>query len=1336
VFSRKEQSTLFVTLLAAFKVLLYRYTGQDDVVVGTPVANRDRAETEGLIGCFVNMLALRTDLRRNPSFQELLGRVRETTMGAYAHRDLPFEMLVQELQPKRDLSRTPLFQVVFVLQGASTEALELPGLTLTLLKVGGKTAKFDLTLVMAEMAGELKGELEYNTDLFDADTIKRLVDQLQFLLEGIATTPGSLDQRIADVPILPQPERQRLLVQWNETQISYPQDHCIHQLFEAQAEQMPDAVAVVFQDRHLTYGKLNRRANQLAHRLRRLGVGPEMRVAVCMERCPEVVIGLLGALKAGGAYVPLDPVYPRERLDFMLADFQPAVLLTQGRLVEKFAGYEVYLVCLDAGGETFAQESEVNPISGVATGNLAYVIYTSGSTGVPKGVAVEHHSVLALLYAFEHIAPPTQDLTATAVCSFGFDVSVWEFFSTLCFGGTLHILLPETFADAQRFARYLVGRHVTSAYLPPALLPGVASALEKQERKIPLQRLLVGVEPIKQGLLQRFRNLAAQMHIVNGYGPTETTICATFFDFKSARDPEQRTPIGTAAPGYKVYVVDQKLQPVPIGVSGEILIGGAGLGRGYLGRAALSAEKFIPDPFPPPSIPPSGGETRRVGGGARLYRTGDLARYLPDGKIEFLGRIDHQVKIRGYRIELGEIETVLAQHPAVREAVALAREDGRGDKRLVAYVVPNDGQQLTVSELYRFLRTRLPDYMLPSAFVTLETLPLTPNGKVSRRALPAPEQYRPELEAAFVAPRTPAEEMLAGVWAEVLGIERVGAHDNFFELGGQSLLATQVTLRLGQLFGQSLSVRALFETPTVAALATHIETLARAGQGRQVPPIQPVSRHKPLPLSFAQQQLWLVDRLDPGNVAYNVSFPLRLNGPLDVAALRKGLTELVRRHEALRTTFPVVDRLPVQVIAPASAVPLCLVNLSQMSQAERERQACRLARGQARRPFDLDKGPLFRATLLQLEQTEHWLLLAMHHIVVDGWSTGILLAELGALYAAFVKGQGSSLPELPVQYADFACWQREQLPGEVFETQLAYWKEKLWDAPVVLKLSTDRPRPPVQTFHGTRRAFVLPESLRQGLKALSRQEHVTLFMTLLAAFKVLLYGYTGQKDIVVGTPVANRSRPEVEGLIGFFVNSLALCTRLADDLTFLELLGRVRETALGAYAHQDLPFERLIDALHPRRDKSYNPLFQVLFVLQNTPAAITVQDLSLSPLKLDAGTAQFDLSLEMEDGERGLAGFMEYNTDLFDDATIARMLEHYQTLLENIKADPGRRISALLLSIEQYRSGEATPELARDSVSPRATRGDAVRRRARHAARKAELSAALQAQLEQRLRGD
>ncbi len=1272
--SQQAGVTLFMTLLAAFQVLLYRYSGQEDICVGTPIANRTRAEIEGLIGFFVNTLVMRGDLSGGVTFRELLARTRETALGAYAHQDMPFEKLVDTLQPERDLSHPPIFQVMFALQNLPPGLRKLKNLTVAPVNLHSGTAKFDLTLVMAEGDARLSGSLEYNSDLFEARSIERFLGNFQVLLESIVADPGC---KISALPILTPAEREQLLLVWNSAPNPAPQGQCIHQLFEAQAERAPQAVAVACAGQELTYRELEERANQLAQHLIRSGVKPDTLVGLSVERSIDMLVGILGILKAGGAYVPLDPNYPRERLDLICHDAQLKIVLTTSALYKDWAGRDGVLEVVDL-DRPLSSECTRAGLPQVSPTSLAYVLFTSGSTGKPKGVMIEHRNVLALLYGFEQVAPCETPLVGASVSPFGFDVSVWEFFCVLCFGGTLHLLLPDTYADPQEFADYLIQKHITNAYIPPALLTGVVGRLEESQDPIALKRILVGVEPIKQSTLQRFRDLSPHLRILNGYGPTEATVCATLYPFDSAAEAERRTPIGVSVPGYDTHVVSNELELVPLGVTGELIIGGPGVARGYLNDPEMTRERFVPQPFA--EFP-----------GKWVYRTGDPVRRLPDGNIEFIGRVDHQVKVRGFRVELGEIETVLSQHPAVREGIVLARESqASGDafptKYLVAYIVPAQPEPPSVPELRKFLQDRLPEYMLPSAFVFLEAIPLTANGKIDRRALPIPSDLRPELENAYVAPRTPSEEILAGLWSEVLGVQQVGVHDNFFDLGGHSLLATRLASRIRETFEVEIPLRAVFEAPTVAAQAEKLADLKVDGTQRPPEHIPLLPRSGDLPLSFAQQRLWFLDQFEPDSPAYNIPSAISIRGQLDEEILKRSLQEIVRRHETLRTTFASKNGKAVQIIAPEAEIYVPVVDLRSLPAVERMERALQIASKEAQQPFDLARGPLLRFKLLRAKDDERLALITLHHIVSDGWSAEILIHELASLYAAFSRGEPSPLAPLAVQYADFAAWQRAWLQGEARDAQLDYWKEALKNSQPVLALPADHPRPAAQTYRGDHYSFRLPTELTGALKKMCRSQGVTPFMFLLAAFETLLHRYSGQEDFNVGTPIANRNRADLEGLIGFFVNTLVLPADFSADPTFSELLQRTRATALGAYDHPDLPFEMLVDALQPSRDTSVSPLFQVMFVYQEEPRQpLDLPGLSLAPFEVPSSVSTFDLSLILASQDEQISAAFEYNTDLFEAATIARLSRHFLTLLEAILDDPFRKVSALPLLCEAER---------------------------------------------------
>jgi len=1088
--------------------------------------------------------------------------------------------------------------------------------------------------------------------------------------------------------LLTEIERHQLLVEWNNTLVDYPRNKCIHQLFEEQVRRSPDAIAVILEGEQLTYRELNQRANCLAHYLKTLGVEPEVLVGICVERSLDMVVGLLGILKAGGAYVPLDPAYPTERLAYMLSDSKVSVLLTQQKLVDSLQNIGTRTICLDTDWEAISVQSEQNLLTEVKASSLAYVIYTSGSTGQPKGVMIEHRSIVNFTSSAIAIYNITQKDRVLQFASIAFDAAVIEIFPCLSAGGTLVLRTDDMLLSGSRFVQRCREWEVTMMDWPTSHWHQVMVELAAAGQTLPesLRVVSVGgdaVLPETLKLWQRcVKGLVNPPQLLNGYGPTETTAVATYYDLSEfiANNPAAScVPIGVPIGNLTTYILNHHLQPVPIGVPGELHIGGTGLARGYLGRPDLTVEKFIPNPF---SHEPE----------ARLYKTGDQARYLPDGNIEFLGRIDNQVKIRGFRIEPGEIEVALSQHSDVREAAVIAREDIPGDKRLVAYFVPNQ-KQPTIGELRHFLKEKLPYYMVPATFVTLDALPLTLNGKVNRRALPAPLNTRPDLEETFVAPSTPIEEKLAKIWAEVLGIEHLGVNDNFFHLGGHSLTATQLLSRVRDILQVELPFQSIFESPTIANFAKLIEQESCIEQQLPLPSIQPMPRHGNLPTSFAQERVYFIEQLAQGNSAYQYQETLRLKGKLDVAALQQSLSEIVRRHEIFRTTFPAVDGRVVQVVHPALPIILPVVDLQTFSESERSTEAQRLIDEEVQKPFDLNQLPLIRWVLLRLSDQEHVLIHVEHHMLHDGWSLNVFLGELVELYQAFSLGNHSTLPEPPLQFVDFAYWQREWVKSQEAQAQLNYWKQKLSGSSPLLKLPYDRPRPVEQSYHGSLLRIELPISLCESLKVLNRQEGSTLFMTMFAAFLILLHRYTGQDDLSVGSAVANRRKRETEGLIGMIVNTIVLRTDLSGNPTFRELLGRVRSCTLEAYTNEDLPFDKVVEALKPVRNLSYNPLYQVAFSFHNAP----LPELNLPGLNISLDenvsnkSAKFDLNIiviprseqlvgrSSETGEKEITVLWEYNTDLFDAATIERMAEHYQTLLEGIVASQEHRVSELPL---------------------------------------------------------
>jgi amino acid adenylation domain-containing protein/non-ribosomal peptide synthase protein (TIGR01720 family) len=1260
VLSQREGATLFMTMLAAFQALLHRYTGQDDLAVGSPVAGRSRSEVEGLVGLFINSLVLRTDLSGDPTFRELIARVRETTLAAYAHQEVPFEKLVEELQPERNLGRNPLFQVLFEMQAPSLRELVLEGVVVSGLWLDTGAARLDLEFHVWETPEGLETTVIYDRDLFDPDTIDRWQRHLAILLEAVAADAG---RRLSELPLMDADERRRVLVEWNATAQEHTRDRGIHELFEEQAARTPEAVALIAGDDRLAYRELNQRANRLARALRGMGVGPEARVGICLERSLDLAVALLGVLKAGGAYVPLDPSHPRERLAFMVEDAALSVVLTRESLLSTLPECGAPVVCVDRDRDGIAREGGDNLGIPVAPEQAAYVIYTSGSTGRPKGVVGLHMGAINRFEWMWRSHPFEGGEVCCQKTTLSFVDSVWEVFGPLL-RGVPAVLIPDDVAkDPVRLVRALGEAGVTRIVLVPSLLRALLEGVADLPRKLPrLRQWVTSGEALTVELARRFRDEMPRASMINLYGSSEVAADATHCELDEVGTC---VPIGRPISNMRAYVLDGSLQPSPVGTEGELYLGGWGLARGYLNRPDLTAERFVPDPL--------GDEA-----GGRLYRTGDRARWRGEGQLEFLGRVDQQVKVRGHRIELGEVEAALAEHPDVAQAVVAAREDASGEKRLVAYVVGR-GQPISASELRRFLAGKLPESMVPAAFVALEALPLTPSGKVDRRALPDPRPGRPDPEKAFVPPRGPIEEAVAALWGEVLGLARIGAHDNFFELGGHSLNATQVVARIRDAFQIEVPLRQLFQGPTVAGLAETIAS-ARGKEARPpAPPIRVAAREAEPSLSLAQERLWFLEQLQPGTAAYNLPGGVRLLGPLDREALRRSLEEIVRRHEAVRTAFPAAGGRPAPVIDGAPRLSLDEVDLRQIDGPAREAEVRRLAAEEAERPFDLARGPLVRAKLWRLADEEHALLVTLHHIVADGWSVGILTRELAALYGAFRAGRPSPLPDLPIRYADFASWQRDWLTGEALEGQLSYWRQRL-EGVGALQLPTDHPRPAVQTFNGAAEFRPLGRELTQALLGLSQREGVTLFMALLAAFQALLGRYAGQDDIAVGSPIAGRSRTEVEGLIGFFVNTLVMRTDLSGDPTFRELLGRVKDVALGAYDHQDVPFEKVVDEVHPERDLSRTPIFEAVFALHNAPGEpLALAGLELRPLELEVTTTRFALELHVREGREGLGATVVFNRDLFDRATVARMLGHFQMLLEAAVAQPDARLSQMPL---------------------------------------------------------
>jgi amino acid adenylation domain-containing protein len=1275
--SRREGVTQFMTLLAAFQVLLYRYSGQEDIVVGSPIANRNRTETEGLIGFFVNTLVLRADLSGQPTFKELLQRVRDVCLIAYAHQDLPFERLVEELRPERDLSRNPLFQLMFVLQNTPRTLPQPAGLNIERLDVLPATSPFDLSLYLRERDGKIVGFFEFNTDLFESSTLERMVGHFQTLLEGIVADP---EQLISTLPLLTEAERHQLLVEWNKTTADYPKDSCIHQLFEARVERSPRAIALHFEGKKLTYRELNARANRLAHYLQGLGVGPGKLVGICVERSLEMVVGLLGILKAGGAYVPLDPAYPGERVAFMLKDAGVSVLLTQQGLIEdriskiedrdlrsSLLGPQMKVVCLDTDGETIARENEQNPRSEVKPDNLAYVIYTSGSTGKPKGVAIEHRNTVALLCWAKNIFTIDELAGVLASTSICFDLSIFELFVPLSWGGK--VILAE---NALHLSSITEKNEVTLINTVPSVM---VELLAVGDLPTSVRTINLAGEPLRSELVKQIYESTNVDKVYDLYGPSEATTYSTFTLRTAAGPPTIGRPISNT----RIYILDGNLQPVPIGVAGELYVGGVGVARGYLNRPDLTVERFISSSF-------------NANGGERIYRTGDLARYRPEGDIEFLGRADNQVKIHGYRIELGEIEAVLIKHPTVKDCiVGVCEHESWTRKNLVGYVVPRDHSVPSVTELRSYLRGKLPEYMVPSVFMILDTLPLTHNGKLDRQKLP-PLLYDVRIQIAqdFEIPRTEIEQLIGQVCQGVLRIENIGVHDNFFEIGGHSLLAVQMVSRLREAFNREIPFRALFETPTIAGLAVCIEGFIRDGRASDLPTILPVSRERPLPLSINQEHVWNLDQMVPGTHFFNMPYVYHLRGDLNLGALKQTFREIVRRHEALRTVFIKVDGCPVQVIKDGSDFQLAVDDLRSDELDEVSQQAAALILKERQRPFDLETGPLLRTKLFRLKDTEHLLLITMHHIVSDHWSMQILRGEIAALYDAFSQGCSSPLADPVIQFADFACWERRILKSGLFNDQLAYWRKQLADPLLKLDFKKNERRDSELSFRTSSKPIELDESLFASIKSLAGKENCTPFMVVVTALNVVLHLFTGQRDIRIATLVANRGRKEIGEVIGHFLNTVILRTIVSPDLTFKQVLNRVRDITIAAYSNQELPFRQLAHVMKQEKDLKADSLVQVLLSYQiSTMANGELPGLTIAPLSWqvpnevsEAMLTTYDLIFRLRETSTTLTGSVNSKTNTLDSKTSASIIHHFGATLKEMMSDTERLISATVLNVE------------------------------------------------------
>jgi amino acid adenylation domain-containing protein/thioester reductase-like protein len=1249
--ARGENATLFMVLLAAFSAMLGFYSGQEDVAVGSPIAGRDLPELQNLIGFFVNNLVLRTDLSGSPSFRELVRRVRRTCLDAYANQDVPFDRLVDELRPPRDLSRSPLFQVMFVFGNVPLAATENAGLGVEMLRVDPGTAKFDLFLMLLPReGGDIEVTLEYNTALFDATTIAAMLRHYDALLRHVAGAP---DRPVTPAAMITE-EDTRLLERCGTGPAGLAGDKGVAALVAEQAARTPGRIAVADDEEEVTYAQLDARANRLAHHLRDLGVGPNEVVAVCLDRGVGLVVALLATLRAGGAYLPVDPDFPPDRVRYMLEDSGARVVVTDSRLSSSLP--EVTGQVVD-GGASLNGHPATPPGPGSGPGDLAYLIYTSGSTGRPKGVMVANRSLVNLLRSMAERPGITADDVLAAVTTVSFDIAALEIFLPLTVGARVEMVRREVASDGALLAHRLAGCEVSFMQATPATWRLLMDAGWSPDGRF---TALCGGEAMPSSLGRELA--AAGAAVWNMYGPTETTIWSSCHRLTGDED---LIPLGEPIAGTRLRVLDGARRPVPPGVPGEIHIGGDGLALGYRHRPDLTAERFVPDP----------GDPRR-----RLYRTGDAARLRADGRLEFLGRLDDQIKLHGFRIEPGEIVSVLREHPAVREAAVAVHEHGPGDRRLTAYVAPAAAGE-SMAEIWALLRGRLAAYLIPSSVTVLDRIPHTPNGKVDHKALPAPDTAGTGRTVAYRRPATEAERRVAAIWQEVLHVQRAGADDDFFTVGGNSLLATRVVAGLRRELGVAIPVRALFDRPTIAGLAELVS--GRRAPAEKIAPLPRVPEpdglfegRYVLPASPGQRRLWFLQSLEPASgEAYVMFGAVRITGAIDPAALQHAVDAVAARHETLRTSFALRDGEPVQVVRPEPELPIRHRDLSALPAREREDRLAGMLREEARTPFDLGRAPLARVTLIKVGRAEHVLAVALHHGVSDGWSTGVLVRELVHCYEAGREGREPGLPELTVQYGDLAAAMLSA--GDPDPESLAYWRRALAGAPV-LDLPADRPRPPVQTFNGATLRTRLPAATVRRLGRLCDSTRVTPFMVLLAATSVVLGRYSRQDDLTVGSPIAARDRPETESMIGFCADNLVLRMRLDGDPTAGELLDRAREVCLGAYAHADVPFERLVEELAPDRDLARTPLFQVALSSGENPLPDgRLGEARLEPVDVDSGRAKFDLALLATPRGEEMNVAAEYNTDLFDAGTIERMLGQLALVIDAFAADPGRRLSEL-----------------------------------------------------------
>jgi amino acid adenylation domain-containing protein len=1255
-------TTLYMVLLSAYNVLLAKYSGQDDIVVGTPVAGRSQPEVESIIGVFINTLAMRNFPSSGKSFSSFLKELKENSLRAYEHQEYPFEALVSSLGLKRDMSRNPLFDVMFLFHhfDKSHAKTRLEGLSFGTYEFEKNTSQFDLTLEVQEGEHGLAMKLEYCRKLFSRATMERFRSHFIRVLEAVLENP---EIKIGDIDLTSEDEKSRILSEFNNTEIAYPRELMIHQLLERRVKEAPDSPALTFGDGDITCSELNKRANQLARGLRKRGCGPGSVVAVLADRSPGMLTGIYAVLKTGAAYLPIDPSYPADRIRFILEDSNALILLSDRDFT--FGGAVINL-----NDEANFRGDDTDPDPAGTSSDLAYIIYTSGSTGQPKGVMIEHHSVINRLAWMQRTYPLTKTDKVLQKTPFTFDVSVWELFWWTFSDASVCLLPPGGEKDPAVVAAWIEEKGITTLHFVPSMLTAFLDYVEDHNAASRLRSLKLvfsSGEALSAQQAERFFKVlgaGTEARLINLYGPTEATVDVSYFEC-SRQISSSIVPIGKPVDNTRLYILNEgRIQPV--GLPGELCIAGAGLARGYLNRPELTAEKFIAAPWEPKE---------------RLYRTGDLARWLPDGNICFLGRTDHQVKIRGYRIETEEIANVMLRFPGITSAVVLAQ--GKEDPYLAAYYVSSG--EIGHRDLKEFIGSLLPEYMIPSAFLRIEEMPLSPNGKLNRTALPETGLVR-DLEEAFVAPEGGTEEYIASVWSEILGMERISALSNFFELGGHSLKATRLISRIYKDRGTELNLREIFAQPVLRELAAAVD---RKKKGAYEPiPLVPDAEY--YGLSHAQKRLWLTDRMADGkDVTYNMPSAYRIEGSLDVSALRKAFSVLIERHESLRTSFHSINGVPKQKIHPNTNFRVTEVSLKE--DRDKEEKLGLMLAAEPAKAFNLQEPGLIRATLVETGEESHVLMITMHHIISDAWSTEKLIGEIVALYTAYTEDKEASLPVLPIQYKDYAAWHNDMLAGEEGRAHRQYWHGRLSGQLPVLNLPSDFPRPALKTFNGSIFSFRLNDEVVRQLESISRKQGASFFMTLFASVTGLLHRSTGQEDMVLGFPLAGRNHPDLEDQIGFYVNTLPLRVSLNRKNTFEELLVNIRQVCLEAAEHQLYPFDMLVEELCQERDMSRSPLFDAGFTWNDmwglfgdqpgSPEAITV-----SSVEQPAVSAKYDLWFYAGRNPKGVFFTIEYNTDLFRRETIEAMAWQLQSFMEQAGANGGGiRLMDLDLGVEPVR---------------------------------------------------